>query len=108
MFDDGVDDSTARRSNPASGQCADHGTHVASLVGGLTFGAGKGVNLKSVIVLDCDGNTDALKLINATEWLADRFDGDKRTASLVVMAVGEIGHIHDLNRSIEKYDPGYF
>jgi subtilisin family serine protease len=35
--------------------CAGHGTHVASLSGGLKYGAAKGVTLWSVKVLDCAG-----------------------------------------------------
>lgn len=94
-----VEDDAASQELGSSGvECAEHGTHVASLVGGLTYGAAKGVNLKALQVLNCDGSTDAAKLINATEWLVDNV----QRPAVVVMAIGEIGRIHQLDRAIEK------
>lgn len=37
--------------------CFGHGTHVAGIVGGATYGVAKGVTLHAVRVFDCAGNT---------------------------------------------------
>ena len=54
--------STGRTSStvvePTRSDCAGHGTHVAGIVGGRTFGVAKGVNWSSVRVLDCRGGGD--------------------------------------------------
>lgn len=86
-------------SDKPAGECAEHGTHVASLVGGLTFGVAKGVRMKSLEVLNCDGSTDASKLIRALEWLSDNV----HQPAVVVMAIGEVGRIPPLDRAIEQY-----
>lgn len=94
------DDSTVQDISASRGECAEHGTHVASLVGGLTYGVAKGVNIKALEVLSCDGGTDASKLINATEWLIENVKSSR--PAIVVMAIGEVGRIHQLDRAIEK------
>lgn len=38
--------------------CVGHGTHVASVIGGQTFGIAKQVQIQAVKVLDCTGNGD--------------------------------------------------
>lgn len=43
--------------------CAGHGTHVASLVGGNKYGAAKGVTMWAVKVLDCAGNGDTFTVV---------------------------------------------
>lgn len=87
-----------RATDSRSAECAEHGTHVASLVGGLKFGVAKGVHLKSLEVLGCDGSTDASKLITAMEWLGENVEHP----ALVVMAIGEVGRIPTLDRAIEQ------
>lgn len=42
--------------------CNGHGTMVASLAGGATYGVAKGVNLWAVKVLDCAGNGDTFTI----------------------------------------------
>lgn len=36
--------------------CEGHGTHVAAVVGGLTYGVAKDATLHAVRILDCEGN----------------------------------------------------
>mmetsp|Transcript_39580 Transcript_39580/g.70970 ORF Transcript_39580/g.70970 Transcript_39580/m.70970 type:complete len:492 (-) Transcript_39580:80-1555(-) len=43
--------------------CAGHGTHVASLIGGRRFGAAKDVNIIPVRVLDCEGQGEISSVI---------------------------------------------
>lgn len=94
------DDSALQDISASPVECAEHGTHVASLVGGLTYGVAKGVNIKALQVLNCDGSTDASKLINATQWLIENVKSSR--PAIVVMAIGEVGRIHQLDRAIEK------
>ncbi|MCA6091688.1 S8 family peptidase [Streptomyces sp. SCA3-4] len=46
-----------------------HGTHVAGLVGGATFGVARKVSLVSVRVLDCGGRTTVAKLIAGFDYV---------------------------------------
>jgi subtilisin family serine protease len=51
------------------GDCNGHGTHVAGTVGGATYGIAKGVALKSVRVLGCDGKGTISGLIAGIDWI---------------------------------------
>lgn len=51
--------------------CTGHGTHVAGIIGGTTFGVAKQVKLVPVQVLGCDSNGKASTLISAMEWVID-------------------------------------
>jgi subtilisin family serine protease len=53
----------------AIGDCNGHGTHVAALVGGATWGVAKAVNLHSLRVLGCDGAGSTSDAIAALDWL---------------------------------------
>ena len=46
-----------------------HGTHVAGIVGGQTFGVAKSVSLVAVRVLDCGGSTSTSEFVNALDWV---------------------------------------
>jgi hypothetical protein len=48
-----------------------HGTMVASVVGGNTFGVAKDVRLHSVKVLDCNGNGSSSAIIDGIEWVTN-------------------------------------
>ncbi|MEU1311989.1 S8 family peptidase [Streptomyces cinnamoneus] len=47
-----------------------HGTHVAGVVGGATFGVARKVSLVSVRVLDCGGRTTVAKFIAGFDYVA--------------------------------------
>jgi aqualysin 1 len=49
--------------------CNGHGTHVAGIIGGKTYGVAKNVNLFSVRVLGCDGTGSLSQLISGIEWI---------------------------------------
>jgi len=52
--------------------CNGHGTHVAGLVGGTTYGVAKSVNLVPVRVLGCDGSGSVSTVLAGLDWvLAD-------------------------------------
>jgi subtilisin family serine protease len=49
--------------------CNGHGTHVAGIVGGATFGVAKAVLLVPVRVLDCSGNGYASTVAAGLDWI---------------------------------------
>ena len=50
--------------------CNGHGTHVAGLAGGTTFGPAKLATVTPVRVLDCDGNGTLLSVLSGLDWIA--------------------------------------
>ncbi|HEY0735859.1 MAG TPA: S8 family serine peptidase [Herpetosiphonaceae bacterium] len=50
--------------------CHGHGTHLAGIVGGTTYGVAKHVNLRGVRVLDCDAIGTASNAIRGIDWVA--------------------------------------
>ncbi|HEY0101812.1 MAG TPA: S8 family peptidase [Pyrinomonadaceae bacterium] len=50
--------------------CNGHGTHVAALLGGNTYGVAKGVKLWSVRVLDCANGGTLARIISGVDWVA--------------------------------------
>jgi subtilisin family serine protease len=50
--------------------CDGHGTHVAGIVGGSTYGVAKHVKIVAVRALNCTGSSTASRLIAAINWVA--------------------------------------
>jgi subtilisin family serine protease len=50
--------------------CNGHGTHVAGTVGSSTYGVAKGVTLRAVRVLDCNGSGTNSGVIAGMNWVA--------------------------------------
>jgi subtilisin family serine protease len=55
--------------------CNGHGTHVAGIIGGSTYGVAKGVTLVPVRVLDCNGLGSISSLIQGVEWVTGHHSG---------------------------------
>jgi subtilisin family serine protease len=49
--------------------CNGHGTHVAGIAGGSTYGVAKGATLYAVRVLDCNGYGTSSGMIAAIDWI---------------------------------------
>ncbi len=49
--------------------CNGHGTHVASTIGGATYGVAKGARLVAVRVLNCQGSGSTSGIISAIDWV---------------------------------------
>jgi Tol biopolymer transport system component len=49
--------------------CYGHGTHVAAIIGGNTYGVAKGANLRAVRVLDCLGRGSISQVIAGVDWV---------------------------------------
>jgi subtilisin family serine protease len=50
--------------------CNGHGTHVAGIVGGKTYGVAKKVNLIAIRVLDCNGSGYTSDVLMGLDWIA--------------------------------------
>jgi subtilisin family serine protease len=50
--------------------CDGHGTHVAGIIGGKTYGVAKNVKIVAVRALSCTGTGTASRLIAAINWVA--------------------------------------
>ena len=51
--------------------CEGHGTHVAGILGGKTFGVAKQAKIVSVRVLDCTGNGLASTIVKGIDWMTN-------------------------------------
>jgi len=49
--------------------CNGHGTHVAGIVGAVTYGVAKGVSLRGVRVLDCSGSGTTSAIVAGIDWV---------------------------------------
>ncbi len=49
--------------------CNGHGTHVAGIVGAVTYGVAKGVSLRGVRVLDCTGSGTTSAIVAGIDWV---------------------------------------
>lgn len=66
--------------------CNGHGTHVAGIIGGKTYGVAKKTTLIPVRVLDCGGSGSYSSVISGLDWIAANHKaGD---ASVVNMSLG--------------------
>jgi len=63
-----------------------HGTHVAGIAGGSTYGVAKSVTIVPVKVLDCSGNGTDTAVIAAADWIIG--DASARGPAVVVMSLG--------------------
>lgn len=55
--------------------CHGHGTHVSGTVGGRAYGVAKGVALRGVRVLDCNGSGSFADVIEGIDWVAANSPG---------------------------------
>jgi aqualysin 1 len=61
--------STKGRDAGGDTDCLGHGTHVAGIVGGTTYGVAKDVSLHAVKVIDCTGNGRWSWVIAGIDWV---------------------------------------
>lgn len=60
--------------------CNGHGTHVAGILGGRTFGVAKAVRLISVRVLGCDGSGANSDVIAGIDWVTEHHQHGRQPA----------------------------
>lgn len=64
--------------------CNGHGTHVAGILGGTTYGIAKGVDIVAVRIADCAGGTDAMTITDGIEWVGNNHSGGPAVINLSV------------------------
>ena len=57
------------------GDCTGHGTRVAGIIGGKTYGVAKKVQIRSLRIIDCNGSGSSSGLIKALDWIAANRSG---------------------------------
>jgi subtilisin family serine protease len=62
--------------------CNGHGTHVAGIVGGTTYGVAKLVRLVGVKVLNCSGSGTMAGVIAGVNWVTEHHVPDKSVANM--------------------------
>jgi len=75
---------TAVADGQGTNDCNGHGTHVAGTVGGNTYGIAKGVSLRPVRVLGCDGSGTNSGVIAGIDWVT----ANKTGPSVANMSLG--------------------
>ncbi len=87
---------------PASATDEDgHGTHVAGIVGGTTYGVAKGVTLVPVRVLDCVGSGTASSIVTGLDFVVrDHVAGTPAVANLSVGMSGNSAVDNAVNATI--------
>jgi Tol biopolymer transport system component len=66
--------------------CHGHGTHLAGIVGGTTYGVAKRASLKSVRVLGCSNTGPASQVISGIDWVAANHSTP--SAALMAFSIG--------------------
>ena len=64
--------------------CYGHGTHVAGILGGRTYGAAKNVRLYAVRIADCSGNATAFAGLSGVDWAIGNYDAQIPTRPAVM------------------------
>ena len=68
--------------------CNGHGTHVAGILGGRTFGVAKDVSIVSVRVLDCNGSGSVSNVVAGINHVTGRKNAAKSTPMVANMSLG--------------------
>ena len=81
--------------------CMGHGTHVAGIIGGSTYGVAKEVNLYPVRVFGCSGGASDSRIISAIDWIAR----NHVKPAVVNMSLGTTGKSLNtaVNNAIQNY-----
>jgi formylglycine-generating enzyme required for sulfatase activity len=76
-----------------AGDCDGHGTHVAGIAGGATYGVAKNVQLIAVRVLDCDGWGTMGAVIEGVDWVTQQKEAEPAIPMVANMSLGVPGWV---------------
>lgn len=94
-----VGDFSAISDGNGTDDCNGHGTHLAGVIGGATYGVAKGVTLHSVRVVDCQGNGTVSQLIAGIDWVTTHHQ--QPAVALVSLSTSKSSTLEDsVTRSI--------
>ena len=82
-----------------------HGTHIASIAGGATYGAGKAATLHPVQVLDMNGEGTMTSVLCGMEWAESNHKashGSTNSKAVAVIGWGLQGQSEILNQAVEE------
>ena len=82
-----------------------HGTHIASIAGGATYGAGKAATLHPVQVLDMNGEGTMTSVLCGMEWVVSihkASHGSTNSKAVAVIGWGLQGQSEILNQAVEE------
>jgi subtilisin family serine protease len=79
--------------------CYGHGTHVAGLVGGKTYGVAKSARLIAVRVADCSGNGTVSSVVAGVDWVT-RIHARPSVANMSITTTGSNALDDAVRRSI--------
>jgi subtilisin family serine protease len=82
--------------------CAGHGTHVAGIIGGATFGVAKGVTLYSARVFDCSNNGQIYDVVAAVDAITATARKGKSRPKVVNMSLTIAGSAPALEAAISQ------
>ena len=68
--------------------CQGHGTHVASLAAGTTYGVAKNARLVAVRVFECSDSTTLSAILNGLDWILSNSNTNPKTKAVVNMSLG--------------------
>jgi hypothetical protein len=75
--------------------CTGHGTHVAGIIGGLTTGVARGVQIERVRVLDCDGEGPTSVILAGLDYINEVTAADGKNG-VVNMSLGSAPGTRDM------------
>ena len=79
-----------------------HGTHVAAIIGGKTYGVAKNVNLVALKVFGADGTSRFSDIIAALEFVVQQKRNEPNVPMVINMSLGTKRKAILLNRAVDK------
>ena len=82
-----------------------HGTHIASIAGGASYGAAKAATLHPVQVLDMNGEGTMASVLCGMEWAANNHKashGSDKSKAVAVIGWGLQGQSEIMNKAVEE------
>lgn len=83
---------------PSQNDCDGHGTHVAGLAAGSTWGVARSARIQAIRVLDCSGSGTVSGLVQGLMWVYD----NRTPRSIVSLSLGLYADISSLREILDN------